>query len=137
MHKILRGEIKMVNNFIKNPKINSYDFVKLLLSYLAIQGNTIIEKEKIVEILYKCSLKKENKELFEDIEFIKNIDGVVSHDIMDGLNSLQTFGVIGKLNPSYEKIIIYLSVDEAYMIINGFTNNELKEKIKVISHMFN
>ena len=30
---------------------------------------------------------------------------------------MQTFGIVGKLNPKYEKLVIYLTVDEADEIL--------------------
>ena len=43
---------------------------------------------------------------------------MVSNDISEGLGSLQTFGVIGELNPTYKKIMIYLTNNEATTILN-------------------
>ena len=55
--------------------------------------------------------------MFEDIEFRTSIDNVISNDISEGINNLQTFGVVGKLNPKYEKLVIYLTVDKADEIL--------------------
>ena len=52
-------------------------------------------------------MSEENQYLFDDIEFrVGIVDNVTSTDISEGLNSLHTFGIIGKLNPTYEKIVI-------------------------------
>ncbi len=50
--------------------------------------------------------------MFEDIEFRTGIDNVVSNDIAEGINNLQTFGLVGKINPKYEKLVIYLTEEE-------------------------
>ena len=58
--------------------------------------------------------------LFEDIVFKNNIDSVFSEDIDDSLIKLQTYGAIGKLNPAYEKIVIYISLEEANKFLENY-----------------
>ena len=60
--------------------------------------------------------------MFEDIEFRTSIDNVISNDISEGINNLQTFGIVGKLNPRYEKLVIYLTEDEADAILKECTD---------------
>lgn len=100
------------------PPISSYNFMRYLCAALTMNKKIIIDLQIIVEHIY--SFKTNNGQLqymFEDIEFRKGIDNVTSNDIAEGINNLQTFGLVGKLNPKYEKLIIYLTEEEAESIL--------------------
>lgn len=100
------------------PPISSYNFMRYLCASLAKSKKVIIDLPVIVEHIY--NFKTENEQLqymFEDIEFRKGINNVTSNDISEGINNLQTFGLVGKLNPKYEKLIIYLTEEEADAIL--------------------
>lgn len=106
------------------PPISSYNFMRYLCACLVKQSKVIINLDSIVPHIYK--FKQQNKDfdfLFEDIEFRSSIDNVVSNDISEGINSLQTFGIVGKLNPKYEKLVIYLTNEEADSILNECSEN--------------
>jgi len=82
----------------------------------------IIDLDSIIPHIYEFKQKNEQfKFMFEDIEFRTSIDHVVSNDISEGINALQTFGIVGKLNPKYEKLVIYLTEDEADDILGKCT----------------
>lgn len=100
------------------PPISSYNFMRYLCASLTKSKKVIIDLQIIVEHIY--NFKTENEQLqymFEDIEFRKGINNVTSNDIAEGINNLQTFGLVGKLNPKYEKLIIYLTEEEADTIL--------------------
>lgn len=102
------------------PLISAYNFVKYLCAILAEQGKVIVDLSSITYNIFhfKQTVSEEELFLFDDIEFRVGIDDkVASTDITEGLNSLQTFGIIGKLNPTYEKIVIYLTPEEANTIL--------------------
>lgn len=119
------------------PQVSAYNFVRYLCAILAKKGKVIVDLSSITYNIFrfKESVSEENQYLFDDIEFRAGIDdNVASTDISEGLNSLQTFGIIGKLNPTYEKIVIYLTVEEANTILESCDQNivtvlnELAEK---------
>lgn len=119
------------------PQVSVYNFVRYLCAILAKKGKVIVDLSSITYNIFrfKESVSEENQYLFDDIEFRAGIDdNVASTDISEGLNSLQTFGIIGKLNPTYEKIVIYLTAEEANTILEGCDQNivtvlnELAEK---------
>lgn len=119
------------------PQVSVYNFVRYLCAILAKKGKVIVDLSSITYNIFrfKESVSEENQYLFDDIEFRAGIDdNVASTDISEGLNSLQTFGIIGKLNPNYEKIVIYLTAEEANTILEGCDQNivtvlnELAEK---------
>lgn len=111
--------------------------MRYLCAILAKKGKVIVDLSSITHNIFrfKESVSEENQYLFDDIEFRAGIDdNVASNDISEGLNSLQTFGIIGKLNPTYEKIVIYLTAEEANTILENCDQNivivlnELAEK---------
>ena len=106
------------------PPISAYNFIRFLCAVLAKQGKVIVDLSSITYNIFnfKQGLPETDQYLFDDIEFRVGIDNnVASSDISAGLNSLQTFGIIGKLNPTYEKIIIYLTSEEADAILQDCT----------------
>lgn len=119
------------------PQVSAYNFMRYLCAILAKKGKVIVDLSSITHNIFrfKESVSEENQYLFDDIEFRAGIDdNVASNDISEGLNSLQTFGIIGKLNPTYEKIVIYLTAEEANTILENCDQNivivlnELAEK---------
>lgn len=119
------------------PQVSAYNFMRYLCAILAKKGKVIVDLSSITYNIFrfKESVSEENQYLFDDIEFRAGIDdNVASTDISEGLNSLQTFGIIGKLNPTYEKIVIYLTTEEANTILENCDQNivivlnELAEK---------
>ena len=93
--------------------------MRYLCASLVKQNKVIIDLDSIISQIY--NFKKEHNSLnfmFEDIEFRTNIDNVISSDISEGINNLQTFGIVGKLNPKYEKLVIYLTPSEAEEILS-------------------
>ncbi len=100
------------------PEISSYNFMRYLCASLVKQSKMIIDLDSIISHIY--TFKQKNaplKFMFEDIEFRTSIDNVISNDISEGINNLQTFGIVGKLNPRYEKLVIYLTSEEANEIL--------------------
>ena len=89
------------------PPISSYSFMRYLCASLVKRSKVIIDLDSMISRIY--AFKQNNARLnfmFEDIEFRTSIDNVISNDISEGINNLQTFGIVGKLNPRYEKLVI-------------------------------
>ena len=118
------------------PPINSYNFMRYLCASLTKIHKFIIDLQVVVEHIY--SFKTENKDLqymFEDIEFRKGINSVTSNDIAEGINNLQTFELVGKLNPKYEKLIIYLTDEEADSILEE-CDETVREAMARLAELF-
>jgi len=100
------------------PRVSAYNFMKYLCASLVKTKNVIINSTEIVNKIfdYKRAAPNELQFLFEDIEFRTGIGNTVSYDISEGLNNLQTFGIIGKLNHDY--YLIYLTDKEADDILS-------------------
>lgn len=126
-----------MNITFKKPRVSAYTFMKYLCADLAIKKNVIIDINQITQKIYDFKLiAPENSQyIFEDIEFRKSIDHVVSYDISEGLTNLQTFGIIGKLNPTYDKLIIYLTSSDANKILEN-ADPITREVIDELSDLF-
>ncbi len=118
------------------PPVSSYDFMRYLCASLVQQSKMVIDMDSIILKIY--DFKQKNPDLlymFEDIEFRKNIDSVVSKDISEGLDYLQIFGLVGKLNPESEKLVIYLSIDEANQVLSE-CDAKVSNSIKILTRSF-
>lgn len=102
------------------PKITAYESILLIFSELVRKGKTVLRQDTLVPILYNYRNGEDTHLLFEDIAFKNHLDTITSVDVEDSLSKLQTYGAIGKLNPAYEKIVIYISREEAESFINSF-----------------
>lgn len=102
------------------PKITAYESILLIFSELVKKGKTVLRQDTLVPILYNYRNGEDTHLLFEDIAFKNHLDTITSVDVEDSLSKLQTYGAIGKLNPAYEKIVIYISREEAENFINSF-----------------
>jgi len=118
------------------PQISSYDFMRYFCASLIKRNKVIIDLDSIIKRIYGFKQANEQfKYMFEDIEFRTGIDTVVSNDISEGINSLQTFGLVGKLNPKYEKLVIYLTAEEAEEILAECTE-EVAEAMLQLALLF-
>lgn len=119
-----------MNKETVRPNITAYESMLLICSALVRKGKTILRQDTLVPKLYDLNTGQ-NKNLFEDISFKKSIDTITSVDIEDSLNRLQTFGAIGRLNPAYEKIVIYISPEEAERFLNSFGEEYAQAALKI------
>ena len=119
------------------PNLNSYSFLRFLCASLAMEKKVIIDKAKFTETIYEFKQQAESEIMFifDDIEFRSGINSLVSYDINEGITNLQTLGVIGKLNPTYEKILIYLSEQDAEEILKD-CNPVIKKAMQRLANMF-
>jgi hypothetical protein len=109
-----------MNKETVRPQITAYESILLIFSELVKKGKTVLRQDTLVPTLYSYKDVADTQLLFEDIAFKNYLDTITSVDIEDSLSKLQTFGAIGKLNPAYEKIVIYISREEADNFINSF-----------------
>lgn len=109
-----------MNKETVRPQITAYESILLIFSELVKKGKTILRQDTLVPTLYNYKDASETSLLFEDIAFSNHLDTITSVDVEDSLSKLQTYGAIGKLNPAYEKIVIYISQEEADNFINSF-----------------
>lgn len=125
----------MFNNSSLKPPISAFECILLVCSKLALDGKTVLRQDSLVEKLYDCSKKPEFLVLFSDIAFKKSFDSITSADIENSLTELQNFGAIGRLNPAYEKIIIYISEEEADAFLQQ-KDETIRKAIDQICKMF-
>jgi hypothetical protein len=106
--------------------------MRYLCASLTKSKNVIIDLSQIVDKIYDFRQNSGDAYtfLFEDIEFRTGVDYIVSYDINEGINNLQTLGIIGKLNPTYGKFVIYLTEQEADAILSScdeFVSNAMAQ----------
>ena len=109
-----------MNKETVRPQITAYESILLIFSELVKKGKTVLRQDTLVPLLYRYKDKDETRMLFDDIAFNNHLDTITSVDVEDSLSKLQTYGAIGKLNPAYEKIVIYISREEADTFIQSF-----------------
>lgn len=124
-----------MNKETVRPQITAYESILLIFSKLVKKGKTILRQDTLVPTLYEYKDMAETQLLFEDIVFKDHIDTITSVDIEDSLSKLQTYGAIGRLNPAYEKIVIYISREEADNFLNSFDEQYIVAA-DVISEVF-
>lgn len=124
-----------MNKETVRPQITAYESILLIFSELVKKGKTILRQDTLVSTLYNYKNNDDTNILFEDIAFRKNLDTITSVDVKDSLSKLQTFGAIGRLNPAYEKIVIYISREEADRFLNSF-NQQYINAADAISEAF-
>ena len=120
---------------LKKPQITAYESILLIFSELVKRGKTLLRQDQLVPILYSFKDKEQTRVLFEDIVFKNRIDSITSDDVENSLSTLQAFGAIGKLNPAYEKIVIYISLEEAGRMLNE-AGESYVAAAKIISEAF-
>lgn len=129
------GLEKVMNKETIRPQITAYECILLIFSELVKKGKTLLRQDTLVSTLYNYRNDNNTKILFEDVAFRKNLDTITSVDVEDSLSKLQTFGAIGKLNPAYEKIVIYISKEEADKFLDSFSEQYI-EAADIVSEAF-
>lgn len=100
------------------PYLTAYDFMRYLCASLVLKQKTKIPMDDIVPKIYNYRISHNNCDrIFSDIEFRTGINDVVSNDIMESIGELQTFGVVGKENPKYINMLIFLTRESAAAIL--------------------
>ncbi len=109
-----------MNKETVRPQITAYESILLIFSELVKKGKAVLCQDTLVPRLYRFRNKEKTNVLFEDIAFKNHMDTITSLDVEDSLSKLQTYGAIGRLNPAYEKLVIYISREEAESFIQSF-----------------
>ena len=123
---------------VQGKRISVNNFMRYLFASLAKEKNVVIDKSKIVKKIYdfKSHSSPDQMYIFNGIEFRTGVDNVVSRDIDEGISNLQTFGVVAKLNPRYEKIVVSLTEQEADAILENCDSN-VQESMRQLAVSFN
>ena len=130
-----KGLEENMNKEMIRPQITAYECMLLIFSELVKKGKTLLRQDTLVSTLYEYRENEATEILFEVIALRKNLDTITSVDVEDSLSRLQTFGAIGRLNPAYEKIVIYISREEADNFLNSFAE-QYKDAADIVSEAF-
>lgn len=117
------------------PQISAYESLLLICSKLVQKGKVVLRQDSLVSVLYSFQNNENANILLGDISFKKNLDTITSKDVEDSLSRLQTFGAIGRLNPAYEKIVIYINLEEATQFLQSYSD-EYNHAAELISEAF-
>lgn len=137
-HMILKMSFggNMFNSSTIKPEISAYVCMKLIFSKLVQKGKIVLRLDKLVPKLYEFHNAEDPyfSKLFEDVAFKQSYDTITSIDVEDSLCDLQAFGAIGKLNPAYEKLVIYITPSEAEAFLTKY--KEYEGALEKISEVF-
>ncbi len=98
------------------PKITAYEFLKCFFACLKQKNQNKVTRD-IVEFLHTQKAKPENSEVLEEINFRSNGVFFYSDAVEDALFNLQNGGLLGKMNPSFGKILIQYNDADAQKAI--------------------
>ena len=127
--------MEIMNKEMVRHKVTAYESLLLICSKLVEKGKVVLRQDALVSMLYNFKNNPDTQLLLKDITFKRNLDTITSLDIEDSLSRLQTFGAIGRLNPAYEKIIIYINPDEAEQFIETYGQQYI-DAADIISEAF-
>lgn len=112
--------LKNIDHLFSRTDFTAYDFFRLFIAKLTERKIYKLERHGLVEKIYQLNNKKDFPLILNDIGFRNYGISISSQDIEDSISYAQTFGLIGKPNPTYEKIFIYITTDEATNIISEY-----------------
>ena len=112
---------KMMRLNTSRVPFSDYDFIRLFLAYVKIDGNVFINRDNLRYDLYEYYKKEEYKVLFQDIVVKQQIE----ENFLDIEEALQNAVLYGLLDPhdcnlNSPKRIILLNEDECYSIITKY-----------------
>lgn len=112
--------IKALDKVFGVTKFSAYDFFRLFIAKIALHKVSFINQSQIVKTFYDFSTDDNFNGLLSGIGFSITGDDVSSQDVEDGITGLQTLGMIGKLNPTFERIVVYMDSKIASGIVNEY-----------------
>lgn len=100
------------------PRVTAYEFLKYFFAFLGKAGVHEVERD-LVSFLYQQKQDEVAKDVLEEINFRSNGVNYYSDDVEDALFNLQNGGLLGKMNPSFGKLIVKYTADEVSEIIDS------------------
>ncbi len=115
---------------VSRIQFNNYDFMRLFLAYLRVNGITFINKDNLRYNLYELYQNKEYKDLFQDFAVKQQIEGNFL-DIDYAIQNAVLYGLISAhdCNLNNSKRVILIDENESITIINSYSEN-YKEKME-------
>ena len=133
--KINKNDIEYMSRFY-DPKITAYEFLKCFFAYLGLKEVREVNRN-LIDFLYKQKQISRNKYVLEEINFRNNGIKYYSDDVEDAIFNLQNGGLLGKMNPSFGRIIIEYTEDEINKTLQSISNeytliiNDIAESYKI------
>lgn len=115
---------------VSRVEFNDYDFIRLFLAYLKLNGSVFIDKDNLRYELYELYQNPEYKDLFQDFAVKQQIEGNFL-DIEEALQNAVLYGLLSShdCNPNNSKRIIFIDENESISIIDSY-NGIYKEKME-------
>lgn len=132
------SEKRKVNLKVSRVPFNEYDFIRLFLAYLRINGCIFINKDRLRYDLYNMYQNKEYKELFQDIAVKQQIEGNFL-DIEEALHSAELYGLLSfhDTNSSCSRRMILINEDESFSIIDSYEDIYKSMMDELVGEFFN
>ena len=115
---------------VSRIQFNNYDFMRLFLACLRVNGIAFINKDNLRYDLYELYQNPEYKDLFQDFAVKQQIEGNFL-DIDYALQNAVLYGLLSShdCNFNSSKRIIFIDENESISIINSYSES-YKEKME-------
>lgn len=115
---------------VSRVEFNDYDFIRLFLAYLKLNGSVFIDKDNLRYELYELYQNPEYKDLFQDFAVKQQIEGNFL-DIEEALQNAVLYGLLSShdCNHNNSRRIIFIDENESISIEDSY-NEIYREKME-------
>lgn len=113
---------------VSRVEFNDYDFMRLFLAYLKLNGSAFIDKDNLRYELYELYQNPEYKDLFQDFAVKQQIEGNFL-DIEEALQNAVLYGLLSSNICNSSRRIIFINENERASIIENY-NEIYREKME-------
>lgn len=113
---------------VSRVEFNDYDFMRLFLAYLKLNGSAFIDKDNLRYELYELYQNPEYKDLFQDFAVKQQIEGNFL-DIEEALQNAVLYGLLSSNICNSSRRIIFINENESASIIENY-NEIYREKME-------
>lgn len=113
---------------VSRIEFNDYDFMRLFLAYLKLNGSAFIDKDNLRYELYELYQNPEYKDLFQDFAVKQQIEGNFL-DIEEALQNAVLYGLLSSNICNSSRRIIFINENESASIIENY-NEIYREKME-------
>ncbi len=121
---------------VSRIEFNDYDFIRLFLAYLKINGSAFVDIDKLRYDLYELHQNPEYKDLFQDFAVKQQIEGDYL-DIEEAWQNAILYGLLSShtCNPNNSRRIIFINEDESISIINSYSESYKEKMEKLVDEL--
>lgn len=121
---------------LSHIQFNDYDFMRLFLAYLRVNGKMFINKDNLRYDLYELYQNPKYKDLFQDFVVKQQIEGNFL-DIDEALQNAALYGLLSShdCNSNSSKRI-FIDESECISIINSYSESYNKKMESLVAEFF-